>query len=362
MIVEFTATPGAGKTTLMAPAVDILREQGWHAYSVVEAARPFAGRTWIGKAINLLPPSELRHRLLWQVFYVSSFAYRLKFIARHPQLIQDVLHSQRARPASARVRERRTLHWFFHLAGCYEFLLAHSKQDEALIFDDGFVHRAVHLNASPVEEPNPERVRAYLELIPRPDLIIVPFAPLEVCRERVMERGVWDTSGSQKGWRSSLHTQIGCEIALNYARDDQWTVIEVDNGTEDLLLTIKDLRTRLMSTLSSDRRQSTPSGGWANPGHISVPQIPHVPRPSRLYEFARSRLRPSDIEPETVKRVLESFDLEMTHPPANLPLSRRTRNVIVQTSSGKKVLKRHRARHGTPALTYANSILSAWFF
>jgi Ser/Thr protein kinase RdoA (MazF antagonist) len=31
--------------------------------------------------------------------------------------------------------------------------------------------------------------------------------------------------------------------------------------------------------------------------------------------------------------------------------------VIVQTSSGKKVLKRHRARHGTPALTYANSIL-----
>jgi len=360
MIVEFAATPGAGKTTLLAPAVDVLRKQGWRAYPVAEAARLFAGRTWIGKAINLLAPPRIRRALLWQVFSISSFFCRLRFIARHPQLIQLVLRAQRARPASARVRERRTLHWFFHLAGCREFLAAHAQRDEALMFDDGFVHRAVHLYASPVEEPDPGSVRAYLDLIPRPDIIIVPFTPLEICQERVTRRGVWDHfRDSSKGdlARFLANSSLIVNIAVDYARKNQWTVVEVDNGTDDLPLAIQNLRTNLMSTFPPNTKQSNPGESPAPHGGPLMPRIPHLPRPSRLSEFARSRLRPLDIEIETVNHVLKSFELEVTRPPANLPLSRRTHNLIVHTSSGKKVLKHHRARHEIPALTFANSIL-----
>ncbi len=89
-----------------------------------------------------------------------------------------------------------------------------------------------------------------------------------------------------------------------------------------------------------------------------VHRIFYLPRPSRLSEYIRSRSRSLDIEFETVKVVLGQYGLELTSPPSNLPLSRRTRNVVVHTSIGKKVLKLHRARHQPPAIIYGHSILT----
>ncbi len=83
-----------------------------------------------------------------------------------------------------------------------------------------------------------------------------------------------------------------------------------------------------------------------------------MPRPSRLSSYISSRLRPLDVEFEAVRAALSCYGLELTGPPANLPLSRRTRNVVVNTSIGKKVLKLNRARHQIPAIIYAHSILT----
>ena len=94
-----------------------------------------------------------------------------------------------------------------------------------------------------------------------------------------------------------------------------------------------------------------------NSWKMPVPWIPHIPRPSRLSEFVKSRLRSLDIELETVQTVVARFGLELIEPPSNLPLSRRTRNLMLNTSAGRKVIKRYRARLDVSTIVYSHSIL-----
>jgi Ser/Thr protein kinase RdoA (MazF antagonist) len=90
---------------------------------------------------------------------------------------------------------------------------------------------------------------------------------------------------------------------------------------------------------------------------LPVPWIPHISRPSRLSEFVKSRMRSLDIELGTVQTVLERFGLELVETPSNLPLSRRTRNLMLNTSGGRKVIKRYRARLDASTIVYSHSIL-----
>ena len=251
LVVEFLGTPGAGKTTLLKAARTIFQESGFYPYSVVEAARPFAQRTFLGRVVNRLSPAQYRKQLLWQVFYYTSLVYRLKFMRRHKQLTRYVSYSQKRRPADAAIRERRVLYWFHHLMGYYEFLVAHAQPGEVLIWDDGFVHRAVHLHASTVETPDLADIRTYVDLIPQPDLVIVPCTPLEVCEDRIMQRGIWEhfRNKSQAELKQYL---ISSNQAVNgtvdYIKAKGWRVIEVDNSSDNLTAAHEELEIKLMKT------------------------------------------------------------------------------------------------------------------
>jgi len=354
LIIEFFGTPGAGKTTLVKAARELLKKQGIHAYSVMEAARPFAARTFLGRLVNRLSPIRYRRQLLWQVFNLTSLAYGLKFRREHRQLIKYVADSQKRRPAESGIRERRVLHWFHHLVGRYEFLSTYAQAGEALIFDDGFVHRAVHLHASAVEMPDPTQVRTYMDLIPQPDLVIVPCTPLEICEERITKRGIWKHFRNKgRGELKQFLISSNCAVneATDYIKIKGWRVVEVDNGHNFLEITREELQNKLMNMPPFNHEQSVSS--WKT----SVPWIPHLPRPSRLSEFVKSRTRSLDIEMETVQTVVDRFGLKLLEPPSNLPLSRRTRNLMLNTSAGRKVIKRYRARLETPTITYSHSIL-----
>lgn len=91
---------------------------------------------------------------------------------------------------------------------------------------------------------------------------------------------------------------------------------------------------------------------------IRMQRILSIPRPSRLFYHFQARTRPPDIAPATVQEVLACYGLALTRPPRNLPLGRRSRNVVLHTSAGKKVLKRYRAAWQEPAVTYGHSILT----
>lgn len=357
LIVEFVGTPGAGKTTLMKAAGEILKEQGFRAYSLVEAARPLAERTLAGRIITRYLPARFHRQLLWQVFLLASFIHRRKFASKNLDLMRYVDITQKQRPAAAGVQERRTLHWFYQLIGRYAFFQAYLQPGEALILDDGFVHRAVHLHASRVETPDPAAVRGYVDLIPRPDIVIMPCVPLDICEERILRRGIWKHYRNRpradlRRYLESSNQALSSAIERIKAKD--WKVIEVDNGHDDLTRTHEELRNKLMTILSTDHRPDTDLlASWK----IQVPWVPHLPRPSRLSEFVKSRIRSLDIEMETVQTVVDRFGLKLLEPPSNLPLSRRTRNLMLHTSAGRKVIKRYRARLQKETIIYSHSIL-----
>lgn len=247
MIVELIGAPGAGKTTLTPALCMLLAEQGCRARTVVEAARPYARRTWPGAAVGRLAPPPLRRALLWQLFYHAGTAYRLRFFARHPRLIRYVLRTQRRRPIPAEER-RHASHWFFVLTGQYEFLAAHAAPREGLIFDEGFIHRAVQLHASERETPDPAQIAAYVALLPRPDLLVAVHVPWERCVERVYRRGLWERfrhKGRAQVERYIANAHQVVELAVAQARRAGWPLVEVDNGGDDPALCIAELGAQL---------------------------------------------------------------------------------------------------------------------
>jgi hypothetical protein len=270
MIVEFIGTPGAGKSTLLPAVIASFRERGVQACTVVEAARPYARRTLIGGAVARLSPAHLQQPLLWQVFYSLSFIYRLKFMIRHPRLVGRVWASQVRRPESAGARERRVLYWFFHQAGIYEFLTARADAGEALVFDEGFIHRVVQLYASAVETPDPARIASYIDLLPVPNLVVVPRAPIEVCERRVYSRGVWHHFRHRSAGELSQYlanAALVVNLTVDYIKRKGWQVIEIDNGQDDPAPAIAEVRSRLaqMAGLACHQAVRQPALAIENP-------------------------------------------------------------------------------------------------
>ena len=236
LIVEFVGTPGAGKTTLSIELVDLLQERGIEAATIIGAARAHAGRTLVGRVIVRLAPSSLRRALLWQVFYLLSMLHVLGFGRDHPLLSRQIMRTQLGRSIPP-VERRHVLFWFFQLAGRVRFLTATSQAREALVIDDGFLHRSVHLHASHLEDPDADQVIAYVDLLPQPDLVVFTVADKEVCEQRIRARGVWPHRRHLN--EAALSRYLGnaekvAGVAARRARERGWTVVEIENGDREL--------------------------------------------------------------------------------------------------------------------------------
>ena len=253
MVIELIGTPGAGKTTLIPAIVGSLRERGIEAFTVVDAARPYAQRTFWGKVVHSLAPRSLHRPLLWQLFYRLSTLYRLLFAIKHPRLIWQVLSSQLQRPEAADVRQRKVLHWYFRLTGYYEFLRGHARSGEALVFDEGFVHRVVQLFASSVEEPDKAQVRAYIDLLVQPDLVVFARTPWQTCKRRIVHRGLWQRASHKSPAEISefvFNAHLAVNLAVDHMKSKGWNIIEVDNDSPDPMIAKTDLSFQLAQILS----------------------------------------------------------------------------------------------------------------
>lgn len=229
MIVEFVGTPGAGKTTLATALVTLLEERGIAAADVVGAARGHVRRTRVGRVIARSAPPRLRDLLLWQAFYLLGVAHAVRFGIERPTLVRHALRSQLRRGLPFRTRAH-VLYWYVHLCGRYRFLTATSAEDEVLVLDDGFAQRAVHLFASPYDEPDARRVTIYVDLLPPPDLLIVAVAGWGECEQRVRARGIWrharHLSGDQLS-RYLQHAEQVVDVTIRRARDRGWRMSEI---------------------------------------------------------------------------------------------------------------------------------------
>jgi hypothetical protein len=237
LVIELVGAPGSGKSTLLPFVFDACRSAGLAPGTVVGLARPLASRTPLGRLVTPLPEGRIRSRASWLVFRWASAASSVTQVARTWPLARQVLRSQRGRAPGAEARTRRVGYWIYRLLGAHGLFLRHATIGEALVLDEGYVHRVVQLFASTVEEPGPVTVRRYLSTVPVPDLLVAVHAPVERCVERVTARGVWARFEGREGdelrrFVSSAHRAT--ELATSYARDQGWNMIEVDNATDGI--------------------------------------------------------------------------------------------------------------------------------
>lgn len=87
-------------------------------------------------------------------------------------------------------------------------------------------------------------------------------------------------------------------------------------------------------------------------------RILFVPRPGRLSAFVQSRLRSLDIDMGTVETILAHYGVSPKGTPRNLPNARRNRNLIVNTTRGRKILKLYRKDWLPSTIQFEHSILN----
>jgi adenylate kinase family enzyme len=232
MVVEFIGTPGSGKSTLLPVILAYFQERQRPAYIPVDAARPFTQRLFLGRLAHHLTPPSLRRPLLWQVFYFLSVLYRLRFYKKYSNMVRWVVTTQNRRPPEAEIREKQILHWFYYTIGCYEFLTSYQRPEEVLVFDEGFIHRVVQFFASDVEEPDDQKIRTYLDLVPRPDLVIHVRASPQICEKRIVQRGVWEFFKHKRPEdlnKYVANSHLVIQIAIAHMKEKGWALLEINN-------------------------------------------------------------------------------------------------------------------------------------
>jgi Ser/Thr protein kinase RdoA (MazF antagonist) len=79
--------------------------------------------------------------------------------------------------------------------------------------------------------------------------------------------------------------------------------------------------------------------------------------PGRIMDAARARLHPPRVGRDRADAILTSYGLRVTKRVRNLPIGRRNRSVVVDTTAGRKVLKRYRDQWAVPTIVHEHSIL-----
>ena len=352
-VIEVTGAPGAGKTTLLPALAAGCTAAGMRPYTIVDAARPFAARTVIGRLVARLP-GRVGRAGLWAVFRTMSAAHTVLFIARHPRLTGTVLATQRGRPPRASAAERRVVYWYLRLMGSYSFLRARARAAEVLILDEGFVHRTVQLFSSSVETPSAHAIDRYVAHIPRPDLVVHVEATPASCRARIRARGRRDHLADRSGdhldrFVANAHQTVG--LTVGAVRRRHWPVAAVPNDGGDRCAAPATARDLVAARLSG---HSAPPAGRPT---ATVRRPWYVPRPSRVAARVRARTRSDQHDHDWYRDLLAPYGLPLVAGPEAVPFGARNAHVILQTPDGAKVLRRYRSWWPADSVRHEHAVL-----
>ena len=254
MLVECTGMVGAGKTTVAAELKQLLAEAGHTALSPAEAAQRCLARSRLGRVSARLTPARWRQRLMRRLLRVVEVCYRLLFAVMHPQLVWHVLRSQRHREIPWWHR-RIIVGLFFEVAGRCAFFRNRLQPGEVVVFEEGFLHRAINLYAWEPKDLDANVVARYFALLPALDLAVIVRAPLDRCMQRASARGL-PVRLRDKSRRSidrfMAHSEAIIGLAAQFLARQRREFVAIDNGgsLEDSLAQLRErlaashLRTR----------------------------------------------------------------------------------------------------------------------
>lgn len=252
--IEFTGMVGAGKSTVALALAAALQQENRRVFNPVAASRHCLDRSLMGRVgRRLLPGVWLRGRNPIFRRLIHPF-YQFLFALTHPRLFWLVCSSQLHRPLTWQHR-RLILKRFGDVAGHFQFLLSRLEPDELVIFEEGFVHRAINLFAWDKDPLDVEQLWAYYQQLPHMDLLIVVEAPTDVCQQRAIQRGLPASLTDKDEVTRERFTQHSARIiwlALS-ATANQHPIIRLDNS-QSLTETLRLLQTSLSQTAPMLRR------------------------------------------------------------------------------------------------------------
>jgi thymidylate kinase len=239
--IELLGLPGSGKSTLANEIVTLLRAKRrtvltrWDAKDVVmrKMIRKQSGLSWRFLALGAYFVAYPILHLLWGRY---RYLFALRFIGNYPQLVQQVieaavnvelpeLHHEQAHKV---VSSEQLLTWFFDVACVYQAAQEFLATDDVLLIEEGLCQQAFYLLCE-FRKPgvDDQKLKRYLQLIPKPDALIALFVDPQECEERMRTR--------TKGIANMLRTlPVGERIALLEQRQETYRKIADDFETQKI--------------------------------------------------------------------------------------------------------------------------------
>lgn len=246
MMIECVGMIGAGKSTVTRQLKDLLVEHGWTVLEPRKAIEQCWQRSLIGKFSARLVPERRHNVVLKGYLRIVNVWFSLVFSLRHPRLVWQVCAAQR----------QRTIPWwhrciilqlFFDVAAAYQFLQRRLAAGEAVIFEEGLMHRAINIYAWEPGQLEQDDVVSYFQRLPPSDLLVFVLAPYDVCIARAEARGLplrLRDKDPLTVQRFMQHAQHIIELAEQVVADSDRAVLNVDNG-DSLEDGVRTLRSQL---------------------------------------------------------------------------------------------------------------------
>jgi hypothetical protein len=186
-VVEFLGPPGSGKTSL---ARDLVRSlpDAIDLDDAVRSAVKASGEDGMARTMARLSRSSSSR--LWRASYARStdrFSGLARFLESTPRAMETVLAGQRSRVDRDRGQDL-VLGWVLNLMARYQ-LATEWGLEHWLVLDEGFCQRGVALFSHGFAPDDRPILDAYLSSIPQPDVVVAVNTPIEICEDRLDQRG-----------------------------------------------------------------------------------------------------------------------------------------------------------------------------
>ena len=237
--VEFIGSPGAGKSTTFAWALD--GDLGIDRTNVIRDRLRTGASDRLVRAISRVMPSTIAARQSYALFHRSRDFPRMyfKFAAEHPALVglvssfaTDEIHpSVRPWRLLQKHAEMQSVHQL-----CWGPEAPKRNGSRAILLDEEFSQLLLLTLAASDRADRVDTARRYLDLVPLPAAVVAVHTPPEQCVERLQERNHgWPFLVRSKRGAEFLHRLADAfETTITLLRERDVSLVEVDGNQSEV--------------------------------------------------------------------------------------------------------------------------------